>query len=261
MIRIEGLTAGYGGKPVVREVDAAFASGRFTALVGPNGSGKSTLLKAVMGFVRPQSGQATLDGTPIAGIPRRALARRIAWLAQETHCPDYLTLGELVEMGGSTRQGLFKGPSPLDRETCQRALRSVGLQDKAHLPVNALSGGQRQRAFIAMVLAQDTPVILMDEPVNHLDITYQYNLLAMTRDLSRVHGRTVVTVLHDLNLALGFADDVIIMVDGKAVASGPVAEVLTPPNIRAAFGLDGRIIEHEGRRVLVPQIPAPESRL
>ncbi|MDF3855669.1 ABC transporter ATP-binding protein [Paracoccus pantotrophus] len=259
MIRIQGLTVGYGRKPVIRGLDASFAPGRFTALVGPNGCGKSTLLKAVMGFLRPQAGRVTLDGVPMARIPRRALARRIAWLPQENHCPDYLTLGELVEMGGHARQGLFAGPDDRDRLLFREALRTVGLQDQAHLPVNALSGGQRQRAFIAMVLAQDTPVVLMDEPVNHLDVTYQYALLGLVRDLTRRHGRTVVSVLHDLNLALSFADEVVMMSGGEARASGPVAEVLNAANLREVFDLDAQVIRHEGRRICLPALPEPSA--
>nr|WP_233253573.1 ABC transporter ATP-binding protein [Paracoccus binzhouensis] len=240
-------------------MDACFAPGRFTALVGPNGCGKSTLLKAVMGFLRPQAGRVTLDGLPMARIPRRALARRIAWLPQENHWPDYLTLGELVEMGGHARQGLFAGPDARDRRLFGEALRTVGLQDHAHLPVNALSGGQRQRAFVAMVLAQDTPIVLMDEPVNHLDVTYQYALLGLVRDLTRRRGRTVVSVLHDLNLALSFADDVVMMAAGRAQAAGPVAEVLNPANLRAVFGLEAQVIHHQGRRICLPDLPEPRA--
>ncbi|QAR29130.1 ABC transporter ATP-binding protein [Paracoccus denitrificans] len=243
----------------MRGLDASFAPRRFTALVGPNGCGKSTLLKAVMGFLRPQAGRVTLDGVPMARIPRRALARRIAWLPQENHCPDYLTLGELVEMGGHARQGLFAGPDDRDRLLFREALRTVGLQDQAHLPVNALSGGQRQRAFIAMVLAQDTPIVLMDEPVNHLDVTYQYALLGLVRDLTRRHGRTVVSVLHDLNLALSFADEVVMMSGGEARASGPVAEVLNAANLREVFDLDAQVIRHEGRRICLPALPEPSA--
>nr|WP_244439752.1 ABC transporter ATP-binding protein [Nitratireductor aquibiodomus] len=145
------LSVSYGpkGARVLDGFSAGFAHRRFTALVGPNGCGKSTFLKTVMGFLKPVSGEVTLDGQPIAGIGRRALARRIAYLPQENFCPDYLSVGELVELGGYARYSLFGGPSDADRKAFLNALATVGLSDMGHLPVNRLSGGQRQRAWIA----------------------------------------------------------------------------------------------------------------
>lgn len=253
MIEIEGLQVGYGAHPVIRGLDLGFAPGRFTALVGPNGCGKSTLLKAVMGFLRPDRGRITLDGRPVAAIPRRDLARRIAYLPQENHCPDYLTLGELVEMGTYARQGFWGGQHEADRARCREALETVGLSDMAHLQVNALSGGQRQRAFIAMILAQDAGLVLMDEPVNHLDVTYQYAILDLVRGLTRSHGRTVVSVLHDINLALTFADEVVLLKDGELHGAGPAGRVITPESLQQVFALKAQILLHQGRRICIPQ--------
>nr|WP_245223893.1 ABC transporter ATP-binding protein [Rhizobium halophytocola] len=248
------LAAAYGKTPVLHGLNARFAGGRLTALVGPNGCGKSTLLKAIMGFLPASSGEIRFDGQPIAGIGRRALARRVAYLPQECQCPDYMTLGELIELAGYARYSLSGGPSDKDRRLFAEALEIVGLADKARCQVNALSGGQRQRAWIAMVLAQDTDVILMDEPVNHLDMKYQYAVLGLVRDLCERHGKTVIIVLHDLNLTLAFADDIVMLRDGRVAAAGPVATTVTPVSVERVFGLDTEIFTRQGRLVCVPRI-------
>ncbi|MCW5706856.1 ABC transporter ATP-binding protein [Shinella sp.] len=257
-LTLSNLTASYGQTPVLMRVSAEFSPGRLTVLAGPNGCGKSTLLKAIMGFLPKMHGDIILDGQPIGQIGRRRLARRIAYLPQESFCPDYMTLGELVELAGYSRYALVGGPSDRDRQLFREALETVGLADKAHLQVNTLSGGQRQRAWIAMVLAQDTDIILMDEPVNHLDVKYQYAVLGLVRALVRQHGKTVIMVLHDLNLAATFADDIVLMNAGHILATGPVSATITSENIARVFDLDADIFPHDDRLVCLPRL-APSA--
>lgn len=254
MLNVEGVSVAYGAEPVLRNLSASFEKGRFTALIGANGCGKSTLLKAIMGFLPDARGSVTLDGVALRTFGRRELAKRIAYLPQETHCPDYMTLGELVELGAYARYSLIGGPSDKDRADFAAALETVGLSALAHHQVNTLSGGQRQRAWIAMVLAQNADTILMDEPVNHLDVKYQYAVLGLIRDLVTQHGKTVIIVLHDLNLTTSFADDVIMLQDGKVSAAGTVAGTITEHNIQRTFGLETEIFERKGRLVCVPSL-------
>ncbi|GAB1584318.1 ABC transporter ATP-binding protein [Phyllobacterium phragmitis] len=254
MLEATDITASYGSTPVLHGLSTRFAAGRVTALVGPNGCGKSTLLKAIMGFLPIARGEIRLEDRPIRQFGRQSLARKIAYLPQECHCPDYMTLGELVELAGYARYSLVGGPSERDRRLFHEALGIVGLADKAGAQVNALSGGQRQRAWIAMVLAQETDVILMDEPVNHLDMKYQYAILGLVRELSMRHGKTVIVVLHDLNLTSAFADDVVMLRDGRVVAAGPVAQTLTAANVERVFDLEADIFGRDGRIVCLPRM-------
>ncbi|WP_448956728.1 ABC transporter ATP-binding protein [Labrys neptuniae] len=259
MLRANNVVAGYGKQAVLRGVSVAFQPGRLNVLVGPNGCGKSTLLKAIMGFLPLSGGEISLDGKPIRSIGRRALAREIAYLPQESHCPDYMTLGELIELAGYARYSLVGGPSARDRRLFREALDRVGLADLAQRPIASLSGGQRQRAWIAMVLAQDARILVMDEPVNHLDLKYQYGVLELVRGLAHEQGKTIVAVLHDINLASAFADEAVMLQSGEVAATGPVAEVMTPAVIARVFDLDVDIFERQGRLVCLPL--AETSRL
>lgn len=254
MLNVDGITVNYGPKRVLSDFSARFSAGRLTALVGPNGCGKSTLLKAIMGFLPCQTGTIQLAGSPIHRIRRQRLARQIAYLPQENACPDYMTLGELVELAGYARYSLIGGPSERDRRLFKQALETVGLADKAGDQVNTLSGGQRQRAWVAMVLAQDTDVILMDEPVNHLDMKYQYAILGLVRELSRRHGKTMIVVLHDLNLASAFADDIVMLRAGAAIASGPVGQTITASTIEQVFDLKTDVFPRDGRLICLPEL-------
>lgn len=254
MLKVDNIHFSYGRTPILQEVSASFNPGRLTALIGPNGCGKSTLIKAMTGLLPLQSGQITLDDQPISALPRKQLAQRLAYLPQDNHCPDYLTLGELVEMGGYARQPLIGREKGADRTIYLQALETVGLAQHAHRQVNALSGGQRQRAFIAMILAQDAEILLLDEPVNHLDVTYQYGILELIRELVHSHGKTVVTVLHDLNLALSFADEALMMAEGRVIAAGPTAEVITQSRVRQVFALDADFLRQGERLVCVPRL-------
>ncbi|MGN8117695.1 ABC transporter ATP-binding protein [Labrys sp. 22185] len=256
MLRTNNVVAGYGRQPVLRGVSVDFEPGRLNVLIGPNGCGKSTLLKAIMGFLPLSAGEITLAGQSIRVIGRKTLAREIAYLPQDSHCPDYMTLGELIELAGYARTSAMAGPSVRDRLLFRQVLERVGLADMAHRPLTSLSGGQRQRAWIAMVLAQDTPIILMDEPVNHLDLKYQYAVLELVQSLALEQGKTIVMVLHDINLATTFADEVIMLHDGQVVAKGPAGQVMTSSNVGQVFDLDVDIFERQGRLVCLPRVQA-----
>lgn len=253
MLETRHVSAAYGPLNVLSDVSVRFSKGRLTAIVGPNGCGKSSLLKAIMGFLPISTGDILLEGAALRGIGRKALARRIAYLPQDCFCPDYMTLGELIELAGYSRYSLTGGPSAQDRDLFKQVLETVGLSDRAGLPVNKLSGGQRQRAWIAMVLAQDTDVILMDEPVNHLDMKYQFAVLELVRELIETHGKTVIAVLHDLNLTTAFADEVVLMQSGRCITAGPVADTVTSDNIEQVFGLRTQIFPRDGRLVCFPE--------
>lgn len=252
VLSINHISAGYGNRQVLSDLSVQFATGRVTALAGPNGCGKSTLLKAIMGFVALSEGEILLDTEPVNMIGRRALARRVSYLPQEAHCPDYMTLGELVELGGYARRSLLGGPSDEERKLYREVLEIVGLTPETSRPVSSLSGGQRQRAWVAMVLAQNTDMILMDEPVNHLDIKYQYTVLDLIRRLSHQYGKTVAVVLHDINLTAAFADDVVMLKNGKVLASGSVETVITAENMQTVFDIPADIFSHKNRLVCQP---------
>ncbi|MBY8974917.1 ABC transporter ATP-binding protein [Rhodobacteraceae bacterium NNCM2] len=259
LLETRHVSTAYGKQEVLSEVSIRFRRGRLTAIVGPNGCGKSSLLKTIMGFLPLTSGEVLLEDEPVSKIGRKALARRIAYLPQDCFCPDYMTLGELIELAGYARYSLVGGPSERDRALYARVLETVGLGDRAGFPVNKLSGGQRQRAWIAMVLAQDTDVILLDEPVNHLDMKYQFAVLELVRELTETHGKTVITVLHDLNLTAAFADDVVMMRGGRALTAGPVAETVTSANIERVFDLKAQIFPRDGRLVCFPERPGVKA--
>ncbi|MEM9605029.1 MAG: ABC transporter ATP-binding protein [Pseudomonadota bacterium] len=254
VLGINNLSCRYrkGGPTVLNELTLELEPGAMTAVIGPNGCGKSTLLKAIMGFLDTPPGAVTLRGKPLSAFSRRDLARHIAYLPQESYCPDYLTVGELVQLGGYARQPLFGHHASGDDHRFEAALAQVDLRAKAHEPVNRLSGGQRQRAWIAMILAQDAETVLLDEPVNHLDVKYQYAVMQLARDTLLAHGKTVIAVVHDLNLASQFADQVVMLKDGQRVASGPTREVITAENIKSAFDFDAVIVEQGGRVFCLP---------
>lgn len=250
------VSYGTGARKIIDGLTVEFQRNKFTALIGPNGCGKSTLLKAIMGFLPAMEGKVELDGRSIDSYKRKELARRVAFLPQENHCPDYLTLGELVELGGYSRFSLFGGPSKQDKQHITEILETVGLVGLENVQVNSLSGGQRQRAWIAMVLAQNSDIILFDEPVNHLDLKYQYAILDLIRTLTSERGKTVVAVLHDLNLATAYADDIAMLKDGKLVTSGPVRQAMTTSMVKTVFDLDIDILENSGRLICLPHSEA-----
>lgn len=229
-------TLGYDGNMVTRDLDLAIPPQSFTVIVGPNGCGKSTLLRAFARLLVPDSGQVILDGRSIRDYRAKDAARRIGLLPQGSTAPEGITVAELVDRGRYPYQGLFRSRSETDEQAVLEAMAAADVTALAERPIDELSGGQRQRVWIAMALAQQTPILLLDEPTTFLDIAHQVELLDL---FSRLHheGRTLVAVLHDLNHAARYATHLIIMKDGVVVAQGKPAEVITVEIVEHVFGL------------------------
>ncbi|WP_436702251.1 ABC transporter ATP-binding protein [Nocardioides sp. BYT-33-1] len=235
-LRTEGLRLGYGERTVVEHLDLTVPDGVLTAIVGPNACGKSTLLRSLVRLLRPEEGSVVLDGRSIAAWRPKAVARELGFLPQGTTTPDGIRVVGLVRRGRYARQPVLGTWTRADDVAVAAALDAAGVADLADRRVADLSGGQRQRVWIAMVLAQETPALLLDEPTTFLDIAHQYELLRLLRRLVD-EGRTVVAVLHDLNQACRFADHVVAMRDGAVVAAGPPAEVVDAALVERVFGL------------------------
>lgn len=253
-LRIDALKAGYGHRLVVDGVSFTVAAGRMTALIGPNGSGKSTLLATMARLLRPKGGTVLLDGHPVHGQPTRALARELGILPQSPLVPEGLTAYELVSRGRHPHQGFLCQWSDADEAAVEEAMRLTGTRDFAGMPVAALSGGQRQRCWIAMAMAQETSVILLDEPTTFLDLRYQVEVLDLLARLARDHGRAVVVVLHDLNMALAYADTVLCLKDGRIRAVAGEGQSLAAADIADIFGVEVEALIHPrtGKPVFVP---------
>jgi iron complex transport system ATP-binding protein len=239
----ERLTLAYDGDVVVTELDLEVPDGRITAIVGPNACGKSTLLRALARLLRPREGRVVLDGHEIHRLPTKEVARRLGLLPQSPIAPDGIVVGDLVARGRTPHQTLFRQWSRADEHAVQSALAATGMLDLVDRPVDELSGGQRQRVWIAMALAQETELLLLDEPTTFLDIAHQIEVLELVAGLNRTAGRTVVVVLHDLNLACRYAHHVVAMRAGRVVASGSPAEVVTAEHVRSVFGLECVVID------------------
>jgi ferric hydroxamate transport system ATP-binding protein len=228
----------YGRAVVVHGVDVALRGGRVTALIGPNGSGKSTLLRAFTRLHRPLAGTVTLaDGAAVDELPARVLATRLTLLSQARVAPGGVTVREVVEYGRHPYRGRWGTGDPEGPAVVDRVMAMTGVAELAHRPVDTLSGGQAQRVWLASCLAQDTTVLLLDEPTTYLDLRYQVELLDIVRDLADVHGIAVGIVLHDLDQAAAVADHVVLLVDGRVAATGPVEDVLRPDVLSAAYGI------------------------
>lgn len=254
-LRAEDLRVAYRGREVIRGLSLALPPGKVTAIIGPNGSGKSTLLKAMARILPPAAGRVTLDGADLHRLPTRAVARRLALLPQAPTAPPGITVADLVARGRAPWQGLIRQWSPRDAAALAVALEATGTAALAGERVEALSGGQRQRAWIAMVLAQETEMLLLDEPTTWLDLPYQIEVLRLLRRLNRDMGRTVVSVLHDLNLAARHSDHIVALKEGRLVAEGPPETVLTPARLAETFGLQARVIPdpETGTPLVVPR--------
>lgn len=245
MIEIDGVSYGYGDTPVLRDVSLALPKGGVTALIGPNGAGKSTLLSLMARLLPLQSGRIAFDGLDVARTPSRDLALKLAVLRQETVLGTRLTVRDLVGFG---RYPHSRGrPGPADLAAVEAALGQFALDGLADRFLDELSGGQRQRAFVAMTFAQATDYLLLDEPLNNLDITFARALMRRLRELADAHGRTVVVVLHDINYAAAWADRIVALKDGALVASGTPEEVFRPEVLGAVYGVPIGITRHEGR--------------
>jgi iron complex transport system ATP-binding protein len=236
------LTLGYGDRIVVEHLDLDVVDGGITAVIGPNGCGKSTLLRALGRLLRPQGGEVLLDGQRIDRLPTRDVARALGMLPQSPTAPDGLTVGDLVTRGRHPHQSWFRQWSRDDEAVVAEAMAWTGVADLADRPVDALSGGQRQRAWIAMALAQGTDILLLDEPTTFLDLTHQIEVLDLMAELNATSGRTIVCVLHDLNLACRYAHHLVAMKAGRIVAEGPPDHVITPDLLADVFGLSAAVL-------------------
>lgn len=247
-----------GGAPVATGLTLEIPDERVTAIVGPNACGKSTLLRALSRLLRPRTGRVVLDGQAIHQLPTKEVARRLGLLPQAPAAPDGLTVEDLVARGRFPHQRLLRQWSRADEDAVEDALAATRAAALRHRPVDELSGGQRQRAWIAMALAQQTPIMLLDEPTTFLDLAHQLELLDLVADLNRRHGRTVVMVLHDLNHAARSSHYLIALRDGAVAAQGPPEEVVTPAVVRRVFDVDSRVVADPatGGLVLVPVGPA-----
>ena len=233
----QSLGMSYGARQVIDGLDITLPSGQVTAIVGPNGCGKSTLLAGLARLHKPDSGAVLLDGADIQLLPTRQLATQLALLPQEAVAPEGLTVTELIRFGRQPHQGWLRQWSAEDQRVVQHALAAAGLEQLADRPIDALSGGQRQRAWIAMTIAQQTPLLLLDEPTSALDLGHQIEVFELVKHLAH-HGRTVVMVLHDLASACRYADHLIAMREGQIVAEGPPVTVVTQDLVRTLYQVE-----------------------
>ncbi|TDD22467.1 ABC transporter ATP-binding protein [Nonomuraea diastatica] len=250
----EGVTLGYGDRVVVESLDLAVPPGQITVIVGANACGKSTLLRSLSRLLSPRAGRVVLDGKEVHRMPAKKLARTLGLLPQSPLAPEGITVLDLVGRGRHPHQRILSRWDDQDDAAVAAALEATRTTDLADRPVDELSGGQRQRVWIAMALAQQTDLLLLDEPTTFLDASHQIEVLDLLTDLNRDRGTTIVMVLHDLNLAARYADHLIALADGRLHGAGAPSEVLTEERVRAVFGLDSRIIDDpiSGRPLILP---------
>lgn len=252
MIEIETVSVSFGRAAVLHDISLAIPAQRLTALIGPNGAGKSTLLGVIARLIPPQSGRVQVAGLDVARTPSHVVARTLAILKQENHVLTQLAVEDLVGFG---RFPHARGRlSADDRAKVAEALHYVDLSEAASRRLGELSGGQRQRAFLAMVLAQDTPYVLLDEPLNNLDPKQAVGMMRLLRRAVDQLGKTVVMVVHDINCASCYADWIVALREGSVVSAGPASEVLTPTHLRAIYDTDIRVHDIDGRRIAQPYL-------
>jgi len=250
----DGLSAGYGEATVLDGLDLAIPPEKITVIVGANACGKSTLLRTLSRLLPARRGKVLLDGKSIHHLPSRELARTLGLLPQSPIAPEGIAVADLVSRGRHPHQGVFSRWRREDDEAVAAALAATKTEDLAERPIDELSGGQRQRVWIAMALAQETDLLLLDEPTTFLDISHQIEVLDLLTDLNQTRGTTVVMVLHDLNLAARYADHLVAMANGRLHVAGPPEAVLTEENVRQVFGLQSRIVTDptSGRPAMLP---------
>ena len=242
-LHADDVTIGYDRQVISSNLSVAIPDGSFTVIVGANACGKSTLLRALARLIKPSAGQIVLDGKAISDYPAREVARRLGLLPQSSIAPDGITVADLVARGRYPHQSFLQQWSDADEEAGIAAMEATHITALSHRRVDELSGGQRQRVWIAMVLAQETPLLLLDEPTTYLDITHQIELMELLRALNQRDGKTVTAVLHDLNQACRYGTHLIAMRDGAVVAEGAPRDIMTAELVEAVFGLACVIIE------------------
>ncbi|MCR8694909.1 ABC transporter ATP-binding protein [Rhodococcus pyridinivorans] len=250
----EHISLGYGERLIVDDLDLSIPTGVVTTVIGPNGCGKSTLLRALSRLLKPRTGTVLLDGHDITTMRTREVARVLGMLPQAPVAPEGLTVADLVSRGRHPHQSWFRQWSSDDEDEVAIALDRTGIADLADRPIDELSGGQRQRAWISMALAQGTDILLLDEPTTYLDLAHSVEVLDLVDRLHSELGRTVVMVLHDLNLAVRYSDHLVVMKDGRVVASGVPSEVISVELLREVFDLDASVIDDpvSDRPLIVP---------
>ncbi|WAL98295.1 ABC transporter ATP-binding protein [Streptomyces sp. Je 1-369] len=248
-----GVSVGYGSRTVIDDLDVSIPPGVITTIIGPNGCGKSTLLRTLTRLLKPVSGSVVLDGQDIVKLKTRDVAKKLGLLPQTPVAPEGLTVADLVARGRHPHQSWLRQWSSDDAGVVARALAMTGVSDLADRPVDSLSGGQRQRVWISMTLAQGTDLLLLDEPTTYLDLAHAIDVLDLVDDLHE-SGRTVVMVLHDLNLATRYSDNLVVMKDGAILAQGHPRDVITAELLQEAFGLRARVVDDPvgDRPLIVP---------
>ncbi|MCD2169686.1 MULTISPECIES: ABC transporter ATP-binding protein [Microbacterium] len=238
----EGLTLAYADRTIVDDLDLVLPAGRITAIVGANGCGKSTLLRALARLLPPKAGRVILDGKALHERPTKEVARILGLLPQSPIAPEGIAVADLVGRGRHPHQRALARWSARDYEVVAEALAATGISDLADRAVDELSGGQRQRVWMAMALAQETDILLLDEPTTFLDVAHQVDVLDLLTDLNRDRGTTTVMVLHDMNMAARYADHLVALRDGRVVAAGDPSAVMTSELIAEVFGLDALVV-------------------
>ena len=251
----------YNGPLIAEDLSVSIPTKGMIAIVGANACGKTTLIKALARLLPPSKGSVLLDSRDIHSLPTKEVATRLGILPQSPRAPDGVTVSDLVRRGRFPHQSFFNQWSDSDERAVAKAMDLMGLAKLGDKPVDELSGGQRQRAWIAMVIAQDTPLIFLDEPCTHLDIAHQMELLEMLEDLSKKEGRAIVMVLHDLNQASQYADHIIAMQAGRIVAEGAPQQIVTPDFMEKVFGVCCQVIDNpvSGTPLCIPAHLAPSN--
>lgn len=248
------IVAGYDKKIIINDIDVVIPNNKISVIIGANACGKSTLLKTLARLIKPVSGEIVLDGKQISTIPPKQLAQVLGLLPQSPVVPEGITVSDLVSRGRFPYQTFLKGMSKKDYAAVEEALEIMGITELANRSVDELSGGQRQRVWIAMALAQQTDILLLDEPTTFLDITYQVEILDLLTDLNRKRGTTIVMVLHDINLSARYADYIFAVQKGKLISQGVPSEIVTEDLMKQVFGLDCVVIQDpvSGSPFIVP---------
>ncbi|CAM3888586.1 ABC transporter ATP-binding protein [Nocardioides marinus] len=253
-LEVRGVTLGYADRMVVTDLDLALEPGRITCIVGANACGKSTVLRSMARLLRPRGGQVVLDGRDLHSMPTKQVARTLGLLPQSPVAPEGIVVADLVARGRHPHQGALARWTREDDEAVAEALRLTDTAALADRAVDELSGGQRQRVWIAMALAQQTDLLLLDEPTTYLDVAHQVEVLDLLTDLNRARGTTIAMVLHDLNLAARYADRLVALRDGRLHAAGHPADVLTADVVREVFGMASQVVPDpvSGRPIVLP---------
>ncbi len=258
----ENVTLAYDQRVIAEQLSVEIPDNSFTVIVGPNACGKSTLLRALSRMLKPTEGRVLLDGQVIQSLPAKKVARTLGLLPQSSIAPDGITVGDLVGRGRYPHQGLLRQWSAEDERVVQESMASTGVAELAERYVDELSGGQRQRVWIAMALAQQTPLLLLDEPTTYLDIQHQIDVLDLCADLHEEHGRTLVAVLHDLNHAARYATHLIALRGGKVIAQGAPNDIVTAELVEEVFAMRCQVIDdpETGTPLVVPAARTARSR-